>query len=107
MKTGIVLMELPFLMESCLRRPWVDVLTLTKVFGAVMLPIILEENSLTKPSLTEPWVENKVFAAVLTNSSRLCYLHMHSGQGLNVAPFCRVVNLLVDFFDKTDFQIHF
>ena len=34
-------------------------------------------------------------------------LHMHSGQGLNVAPFCRVVNLLVDFFDKTDFQIHF
>ena len=34
-------------------------------------------------------------------------LHMHSGQGLNVAPFCRVVNLLVDFFDKTDFQIQF
>ena len=51
MKTGIVLMELPFLMESCLRRPWVEVLTMTKgwvegltmtkVFAAVMLPIIL------------------------------------------------------------------
>ena len=51
-------------MESCLTRPWVYVLTLAKVFAAVMfiLVVILVENSLTKP-----WVENMVFAAVLTN----------------------------------------
>ena len=59
-------------MESCLTMPWVevltmakrwvDVLTLTKAFAAVMLPSV-------EDSLTKPWVENMVFAAVLTNFS--------------------------------------
>ena len=42
-------------------KRWVDVLTLTKVFAAVMLPLV--ENSLTKP-----WVDTMVFTVVLTNS---------------------------------------
>ena len=105
-------------MESCLTRPLGGSLDHDEALGGCLDPDegffgrhivahhLLGGEQLDEAQLDEALGGKQGFCGRL-DKLLAALLHMHSGQGLNVAPFCRVVNLLVDFFDKTDFQIHF